>query len=519
MKNDEINRRDGKNTSLWQKSADMPVSRGSESGEIYDVLIVGGGITGLTTAFNLQRAGKKCLLVESHNLGFGTTGGTSAHLNTFLDATYPEIDSDFGKEASKKLAAAAKKMIDTIKSNIDELGIDADFQYRDGYLFSQNDKETKQLKEILTSSQEAGVVVDESGENGLPIPFQHSLRFKDQAQFHPLKYISGLSEGFQNIGGKVIEGIMITGSDFSDGIHHAHYEGGMFSAKKLFWATHVPPGINILSLRNAPYRSYVLAVELSDGAYPECLSYDMQEPYHYFRSHEVDGKKYLLVGGADHKTGHDDPEKAFADLENYVRENFNVAGLKFRWSSQYYVPVDGLPYIGQMPGADDGIYVATGFNGNGMIFGSLSAEIVTDLILGRDNELSKLLAPARLKPVSGFAEFVKENADVAYHFVADRFGNEILDSVKNLAKGEGKLVSFDGEKLAIYKDDDGKVTALDPVCTHAGCIVNWNASEKSWDCPCHGGRFSIDGCVLTGPPREALKKIQISGNKVVEHKK
>ncbi|KQM78480.1 oxidoreductase [Pedobacter sp. Leaf216] len=519
MKNNKKNGRDGKNISLWQANEKIENYQQENSTNIYDALIIGGGITGLTTAYNLQREGKKCLLVDAHNLGYGTTGGTTAHLNTFFDATYPEIDSDFGKDASKLIAAAGKKMIASIKNNIDELHIDADFEYKDGYLFSQNDEETEQLQQILSSSQEAGVAVTESEKNGVPIEFQYSICFKEQAQFHPLKYIYGLAKGFKQLGGEILEGIKIKETTFKEGIHTAAFKGGEIKAKNLVWATHIPPGINILSLRNAPYRSYVLAVTLSDDAYPECISYDMKEPYHYFRSHEIDGQKYLIIGGADHKTGHDDPEKAFEDLENYARQYFKIAEINFRWSSQYYVPVDGLPYIGQMPGGDDRTYLATGFNGNGMIFGSLSGALITDLILGKENELTKLLSPSRLKPISGFSEFVKENADVAYHFVADRFGNQVLDSLNNLANGEGKIASFDGEKLAIYKSEEGKITALDPVCTHAGCIVNWNASEKSWDCPCHGGRFDTDGCVLTGPPREPLKKVEVSGNKIVDEAK
>jgi len=514
MENNTINPRDGKNISLWQVSKRALANGISDASEIYDVLIIGGGITGLTTALDLQREGKKCMLAESHNLGFGTTGGTSAHLNTFLDATYPEIDSDFGKGVSSMLADASKRMIEKIKANIDELQIDADFEFKDGYLFSQNEEETRQLREILTSAQAAGTAVSESNENGLPIDFQHSLRFKEQAQFHPLKYIAGLADGFTKLGGKISEGIMVTATELRDGIHHAVHDNGEIKAKNLVWATHIPPGINILSLRNAPYRSYVIAAELKDGNYPKCLSYDMQEPYHYFRSHELDGKNYLLVGGADHKTGHDDPEQAFTDLEKYAREIFEITEIKFRWSSQYYVPVDGLPYIGQMPGMDDCTYVATGFNGNGMIFGSLSGEIITSLILKKEHALAKVLSPSRIKPVSGFSEFVKENADVAYHFIADRFGGAVLDTLNGLANGEGKIASFDGKKLALYKDSTGKVTALDPVCTHAGCIVGWNPSEKSWDCPCHGGRFATDGCVITGPPREALGRVNISGDKI-----
>lgn len=512
MKNNgtETNSRDGANTSIWQSAlANSLAINHANHDEVYDSLIIGGGITGITTALLLQKQGKKCLLVEARNLGFGTTGGTSAHLNTFLDTTYPEIDSDFSKEVSSLMAEGTKKMIEMISTNIQELEIDADFEFKAGYLFSQEEKETAELQSILESSQNAGVEVNEAIENGVPIPFERVLCFKNQAQFHPLKYILGLAKEFEKLGGKMIEQTFIESTELHEDIHHAKSDKLTLKAKNIVYATHIPPGINILSLRNAPYRSYVLAVKLNSSEYPNCLAYDMQEPYHYFRSHEIDGQKYLIIGGADHKTGHGDPLKAFEDLEDYARKYFDISEISYQWSSQYYVPVDGLPYIGHLPGGDKGIYVATGFNGNGMILGSLSAVLVSDIILGKENPYEKLLSPSRLKPISGFTEFVKENADVAYHFVADRFGAEIIKSTNELAKNEGKIVEFDGDKLALYKDETGKVTALNPVCTHAGCIVNWNPTEKTWDCPCHGGRFSISGKVLNGPPQKDLEIVPV----------
>lgn len=366
----ETNKRDGANTSIWQSAlADHPASDYSDYQEVYDALIIGGGITGITTALLLQKQGKKCLLVEAKNLGFGTTGGTTAHLNTFLDTTYPEIDSAFSKEASSLMAKGAKKMIEMISTNIRELKIDADFEFKAAYLFSQNEKETEELQSILESSQTAGIEVSEVFENGVPIPFEHVLCFKNQAQFHPLKYITGLAKEFERLGGKIIEQTFIHSTELREDIHYAKSDKFTFKAKNIVYATHIPPGINILSLRNAPYRSYVLAVKLNSGEYPDSLAYDMQEPYHYFRSHEIDGQKYLIIGGADHKTGHEDPIKAFEDLESYARTYFDISQIDFRWSSQYYVPVDGLPYIGHLPGSDKGIFVATGFNGNGMILG------------------------------------------------------------------------------------------------------------------------------------------------------
>jgi nitrite reductase/ring-hydroxylating ferredoxin subunit len=365
------------------------------------------------------------------------------------------------------------------------------------------------LGDILKSSQSAGVMVTEVEENGVPIDFQHSLLFQKQAQFHPTKYVLALATEFQKLGGIISENTFIQETDFEEGIHTAKTETAEIKARNIVYATHMPPGVNLFSFKCAPYRSYVLGIKLADNAYPTCLSYDMKDPYHYFRTHEIEGEPYLILGGEDHKTGHGDPTTAFKNLEDYARKYFKVKSIPFKWSAQYYTPADGLPYIGQMPAADEKIYIATGYNGNGMQFGTLSAKIISDTILGKEHEHAELFSASRIKPIAGFTEFVKENADVAYHFVADRFSAEDIDSLKELKPDEGKLVDFKNEKLAIYKSKAGKITALNPVCTHAKCIVNFNSEEKSWDCPCHGGRFDVNGKVLTGPPRKDLEQIDL----------
>jgi len=503
--------RDTSSVSPWQLvSANAQTADHTANDTIYDTLVIGAGITGLTTALLLQNAGHKCLIAEAHAPGFGTTGGTSAHLNTFFDATYPEIEKDFGEKASKLVAASGKEAFRQITDLIEKYRIDCDFDYKDAFLFSENEKETKELTAILEASRKAGITVVEERENGVPIPFQLSLLFKDQGQFHPLKYLQGLIKEFIKAGGEIQPDTFIRETSFENDIHLAKTDRQTIRAKNLVYATHIPPGINLLHFRCAPYRSYVLGIKLKDENYPDKLVYDMQEPYHYFRSHVIDGQPYLILGGADHKTGHEDPALAFEDLEAYARKYYAVSSVDFKWSSQYYVPADGLPYIGLLPGGDDRMYVATGFNGNGMIFGTLSGKIISDLILGVENQYAELFKPSRIKPMAGFSEFVKENADVAYHFVADRLSAEAMDSFKQLKTGTGEVIYHDDQKLAVYKDEEGEITALIPVCTHAGCIVNFNAAEKSWDCPCHGGRFNLQGKVLTGPPRKDLEQINIS---------
>lgn len=504
--------RDSQTRSTWQKgpftldnAADI-----FEPGNLYDALIVGGGITGLTTALLLQTQGKQTILAEAQTIGFGTTSGTSAHLNTFFDATYADVESDFGEQAAKLLAQCGIESFATIRELSQKYNIDCDLDLKDGYLYAETDEEVKVLNEILTASQKAGIDVFEADENGVNVPFKKAIVFKKQGQFHPIKYLFGLAKAYINAGGVILENTFIRKTSFEDGVHSANGDNITIKTKNLVYATHLPPGINVLDFKCAPYRSYVIAVKLkNDADYPNSLSYDSKDPYHYFRSHTINGQKYMIVGGEDHKTGHNDPDEAFVALEQYINQYYDVTEVTYKWSSQYYVPSDQLPFIGQMPMGEDNIYVATGYNGNGMMFGTIAGKIISDAILGNDNAYAELFSPSRIKPVAGFVDFVKENADVAYRFVADRFSADDIDSFKELDANSGSIVNYKGEKLAVYKNAEGKVTALNPVCTHAKCIVCFNHAERSWDCPCHGGRFDTDGKVLTGPPRADLQRINL----------
>jgi len=372
-------------------------------------------------------------------------------------------------------------------------------------VYAEDEEQVKQLDDIYTGALKVGVAVKYTSDVPTHVPFKKALEFPGQAQFHPLKYLQALAKAYLRAGGIILANTRIETLEKENEIHIGVSESQKIKAKHVIYATHIPPGINSYSLRCAPYRSYVLGVKLKTDTYPDGLVYDMQEPYHYFRTHVINGEKLLIAGGNDHKTGHDDPEAAFAGLERYVRKHYQVSSVKYRWSSQYYVPIDGFPYIGQMPEASEGVFCATGYNGNGMMLGSIAGKLLSELVLGKTSKYEKIFSPSRLKAVASFTAFVQENADVVYHFITDRFGIHETDSLKRLSPGTGKVVEVDGKKIAAYRDAQGKIFALSPVCTHAGCIVNWNSEEKSWDCPCHGARYDIQGRVLTGP---AIKELQ-----------
>jgi glycine/D-amino acid oxidase-like deaminating enzyme/nitrite reductase/ring-hydroxylating ferredoxin subunit len=513
MKNNDIINatRDGALQSPWQQGLPAIVpAKGTEnkSQTVYDCLVVGGGITGLTAALMLQNAGKKTIIAEAHTVGFGTTGGTSAHLNTFADTTYKEAENAFGEDGAKLFADAVNEGFAIIKQNIDTYKIDCDYETKTGYVYAETDDEVKQLQDVYDGTNKVGISINYVDDAPVKIPFKQVVALEGQAQFHPIKYLQALERAYLAKGGNIAEHTLINKIDSEDDIHTANAANIIIKSRAVIYATHMPPGINVFNFECAPYRSYVLGVKLKSDTYPDALIYDMQEPYHYFRTHTIDGETLLLVGGEDHKTGHQDPEKAFDNLEKYVRKYYNVSSVKYKWSAQYYVPVDGLPYIGKLPFAADGIYCATGFNGNGMTLGSVSAKILSDTVLGKQNRYAELFDSCRVKPVDSFTEFLKENADVAYHFVADRLAVHDTDSLKRIQPGNGKVVEVNGKKIAAYRDDNGKIHALSPVCTHAKCFVVWNGEEKSWDCPCHGARYDINGKVLTGPAQVDLQQIE-----------
>jgi glycine/D-amino acid oxidase-like deaminating enzyme/nitrite reductase/ring-hydroxylating ferredoxin subunit len=504
-------KRDGAMISLWQN--DMPdyISKTHAlPQEVYDVLIVGGGITGITTALLLQTAGKKCMIAEAKTIGFGTTGGTTAHINTFMDSPYNEIAKNFGEDNAKLVLKSAREALALIQKNIKDYTIECEYSGQPGYLFSQNEKQSKELDEIFQASLKTGCDVSPCDLIPVPIDFNKAIVFNHQAQFHASKYLYGIAKAFEDNGGVIIQGCRVTGVN-EDDILEVQSDKGVIHAKNLVYATHIPPGVNLLHFRCAPYRSYAMAIKLSHNNYPEGLAYDMYDPYHYYRTQQVDGVSFLIAGGEDHKTAHEEnTEGCFRKLEAYLCKYFNIEEISFKWSSQYFQSVDGLPYIGHLPGASSNIFVATGYGGNGITYSHVAAKVITSIIVDGESEYSKLYDPGRVKPIAGFADFVKEAADVVGNLIGKWFSSAKINELSSLAPGEAKVVKYEGHQVALFKDDSGNVHAVNPACTHIDCKVAWNNAEKSWDCPCHGSRFDADGDVLTAPARKKLEKIKLT---------
>lgn len=501
-------KRDGRLESIWQSEIKHygQVQTGVTPNK--EVVIVGAGITGITCALMLQKKGINCILVEAINMGFGTTGGTTAHLNTFFDTPYYKIIKDFGLESAKLLLHGANEVQNIIKDNINTYQIYCDYASRYGYLFSLDEAQDEELLKIIDGHNQVGLATSEVDINPFGIPSVRVVEIHNQAQFHPLKYLRILLKEFITSGGVFIENCRVTSVEKKKDNIIATTTKGAIISKYLVYATHIPPGRNIMHFRNAPYRSYVMALKLRSGNYTEALGYDMFEPYHYYRTHNIDGENYLIAGGEDHKTGDvDNTQENFKRLENYLNMHFDIESIAYKWSSQFYEPADGLPYIGQLPGSPDKVYCATGYSGNGMIFGTLAAKTLSDIISIGYSKYQDLFSPSRVKPIAQLNNIIKEAGSVIKHMVIDKLTLEKIISLAEIENDQGKVVKVDGNTLAIYKDAIGISHILQSDCTHLYCTVKWNQAEKSWDCPCHGSRFNINGEVLNAPAVKKLKDI------------
>ncbi|HEX6192227.1 MAG TPA: FAD-dependent oxidoreductase [Chitinophagaceae bacterium] len=504
-------KRDGARASLWQDTAgDYTSKETNNAHRNFDVIIAGGGITGITTALLLQKKGLSVMVAEAHTLGFGTTGGTTAHLNTFMDTPYNTMQKKFGENDAQLVADAVREALALIKNNIETHNIDCGYKQLDAFLFAQDEKQVDELEEIFKATRQCGVDVEWSNQLPVPIPFEKAARFPGQATFHPVRYLQALAEAFEAAGGVLMEECRVVGVKEGDQ-HTVTTSCGDYFAKHFIYATHIPPGVNLLHFRCAPYRSYAIAVKLkSESDYPNALVYDMYDPYHYYRTQEIDGELYFIVGGEDHKTGHEtNTENCFRKLHAHIDSHFPVESVSNSWSSQYYEPTDGLPYIGNLPGHPSNMYVATGFGGNGMIYSSVAAITLTDMIVNGQSRFEDVFDPNRIKIVAGFSNFMKEAADVVGKLLGKIVPAEKLPELSELAPGEAKVVKFEGHRLALYKDEEGSIHALNSACTHIKCDVAWNNAEKTWDCPCHGSRFSYTGEMLTAPARKDLENVEI----------
>jgi glycine/D-amino acid oxidase-like deaminating enzyme/nitrite reductase/ring-hydroxylating ferredoxin subunit len=496
------------NDSLWSATTVAPTFDRLEADTDADVAVVGGGITGLTSAYLLASAGKRVVLLEARRLGRGVSHRSTAHLTEAVDSRYVQIESDFGKEGARLVAESSRAAIEKVADLASRLSIDAGLVRRTGYLFTERDDHVDLLAKEHEAAVRAGLFVERLARAPLPFATRIALAFPNQAQMNILRYLVGLAGEAEKLGVAIHEESRVIAIEDGEPcvVHLEH--GPTVRAKHVFVATHAPLNRVFLQTKIAAYRSYVVAFR--DAAIHDGLFWDTEDPYHYFSTYVIDGVPWLIVGGEDHKTGTTNDTKACFDrIAVWTEARFATERPTFAWSAQVEEPVDGLPFIGRNS-LSKNVLVATGFAGNGTTFGTIAAMIVSDIVLGRKNAWADLYAATRVKPVGSATSYLRENVDFPMHLLSDHVHPPQAKSLEEIRPGEGKTLRVRGERLAVYRDPDGAVHALSSVCTHLGCVVSFNAAEKSWDCPCHGSRFGVDGNVLDGPARRPLARREIA---------
>ena len=500
-------------TPYWAAGQSSPVYSPLDHDEHADVVVVGGGITGLTTAYLLATAGRRVVLLERASLGDIDTGHTSAHLTMVTDTRLSELVERLGRPHAQAVWDAGLAAIQQIDTIVRAGGIDCDFDWVDGYLHAPPGSPQADQADAFRSEAAlaADLGFDAAFVEDVPLVGGPGIRIDDQARIHPRRYLAGLAQAVVAAGGHIYERSAV--ETFSAEPLGVTANGFAVTADDIVVATHNPlvglsslPAATLFQTKLALYTSYVLAARVPKGLVPDALLWDTADPYHYLRVDPGDDEDIVIFGGEDHKTGQvaGTPE-CFARLEATLRVLLPEAVVVARWSGQVIETPDGLPYLGRM---GEHHYAATGFAGNGLTFGTLGAMICSDAILGRSNPWADLFAPDRKALGRSLWEYVKENTDYPYYMVRDRFAGVDGKSLRVVRRGQGKVLDHEGQTVAAYRDEEGVVTLRSAVCPHMGCLVGWNAAERTWDCPCHGSRFTPRGEVISGPAEGPLPPVE-----------
>lgn len=498
-----------KHESVWQASRERKNFPPLTGDAAVDVAIVGGGITGITAAYLLKKAGKRVAVIEAAEIGSGVTGYTTAHITEVLDVRFKDLLYRFGIEKTKAIVASQRAALERIASIVAAEHIDCDFRRVPGYLYSEKADTLAELKEEKDATDTLGMNATLLERAPLPFPTVGALRFDNQAEFHPLKYIQALAALVHGGSSAVYEHTRVEEIGKTPP-HRIKTKNGTVTAKAVILATHTPI-LKLLSLQSkiGSYRSYVIGATLQQSPTPEGLFWDMEHPYHYMRSYRHGETTVVIVGGEDHRQGAiTNTKKPYKRLERYICERFPVASLEYQWSAQLFTPYDGLPFIGATPGYEQ-VYLATGFSGNGMTGGTLSALILADMALGKEHPWAHLYRPTRFTLKGVWGKFLAQQLFVTKQLLSRFTAKKPMTGLETVKAGQGALVNLNGKTVAAYRDPGGTLTTVSPICTHVGCMVQWNATEKTWDCPCHGSRFLPNGEVKEGPAVRALPPVQV----------
>ncbi len=502
-------------TSVWMQTGEIPVHAALTANVEADVCVVGAGIAGMTTAYLLLQEGRSVVVLDDGPIGGGQTERTTAHITNAIDDRYVAIEDWHGSTGARLAAESHSAAIDRIETIVKRENIDCDFELLDGYLFAPPGESPKLLEQELHAVQRAGLSSVEFVSR-CPLPTFNTgacLRFPRQGQFHPRKYLAGLTTAILRMGGRIFTQTHVEKIEEGTPARVRTRPGSTVTAASVVVATNTPFNDWVtIHTKQAPYMSYVLAFGVPRGAVTKALYWDTQNPYHYVRLQSIsvdtsvgerlgdpETEELLIVGGEDHKTGQaDDAEARYRRLEEWTRERFPVSGdARCQWSGQVLETIDGLAFIGRNPLDGPNVFIATGDSGQGMTHGTIAGILLTDLIVGRRSPWTALYDPAR-KTLRAADRFLKETLNVALQYTAWVTDGDV-GRTQEIAPGKGAVVWRGLTKVAAYRDEAGLLHECSAICPHLGCIVAWNHNESTWDCPCHGSRFDKQGHLVCGP--------------------
>jgi glycine/D-amino acid oxidase-like deaminating enzyme/nitrite reductase/ring-hydroxylating ferredoxin subunit len=471
-----------------------------------DVAIVGAGLAGITTAMLLKQAGKRVAVIEADRVATGVSGHTTAKITSLHQLKYATLIQELGAEKARLYGAANQAAIEQVATLVHDEQLDCDFERRHAYTFAESQETLKKVRQEVDAAQSLGLPASFSPTVPLPFPTLGAVKFSHQAQFHPRKYILALAGKIHGDGSHVFEQTRVMTVEDEQPCQVRTQHGYTVTAQDVVVTTNLPIlDQGLFFAKTFPKRSYLIGCRIDPQSAPDGMFIGTGEKYRSIRATPTDdGGALLLIGGEGHKVGEaDDTQERFERLANYARDRFGITQVDYYWSSQDFVSFDKVPYVGSLTPANQHTYVATGFSLWGMSNSTVAAMILKDRILGRQNPWAHLYDATRPTPFVTQAS-LKNNLDVGTHWVGDRLKG-LFDSPNSVKPGQGKLVTAGLDKIAAYRDDAGTLHQVSAVCPHLGCIVAWNAAEKSWDCPCHGSRFDPDGKILHGP---AVKELE-----------
>lgn len=485
----------------WIETASPPIFP-TLSGKIaVDVAVVGGGLVGAVAARLLKDQGLSVALIEGARFGQGVTGRSTAKITSQHNLKYSKLKGKFGIDGARTYAEANEAGLRQLLAIAGEHGIDADIEAKSAYTYTLRDEHVGEIEEEVNLATSLGLPASLTTETGLPFAVRAAMKWDNQAQFHPVKFVAGLAATILGGNCHAFENSRVT--DWDD--ERVATTAGTVRARQVIMATHLPLGqVGAYYAQTVPHMHAVIAGPAGPAPVPEGIYINVEQPRHSLRSHcAAGGQTHLVLTGPGFKPGHaDDERNAFAEIERFAREHFGVSAA-YRWTNEDYTPVDGRPFVGWSSRRAGGLLVATGFDAWGISCGVAAAMMLADLVAGRDNPWLSLFDANRLDIVHGAAPAAKAGVEVAAHLIGGYLLRRPGDA-DWLAPKQAAVIKTEGKTLAAYRADSGELHLVSAACSHMGCIVGWNETDRTWDCPCHGSRFAPDGAVLHGPATKPL---------------